>query len=154
MLPYSREFLDRFHGRIKVGIGCWEWQGLKDSDGYGIIKYHQKNKKSHRVMWEIHYGEIPEGLVVCHKCDNPSCVNPTHLFLGTPAENAQDRSRKGRSGDITGTKNGRAKLDESKVNEIRLFFATGCYTKRQLGRMYGVSDTQIRNIVNATHWKG
>lgn len=83
---------------IKDDSGCWDWSGVKDPNGYGIIHQNQKTprKLAHRVSYELHHGPIPSGMLVCHHCDNPSCTRPDHLFLGTQTDNLQDASRKGR----------------------------------------------------------
>jgi hypothetical protein len=79
--------------------GCWEWAGAISSNGYGAILWNSKLLGPHRVSWILHYGDIPSGLIVCHTCDNRSCVNPAHLWLGTTRDNAIDMSRKGRAGN-------------------------------------------------------
>lgn len=110
-------------------------------------------KRAHRVAWRLVNGPIPEGMWVLHHCDNPSCVNPKHLFLGTPKDNAQDMIKKGRQGDNRGENAGGAKLTAEDVRAIRREYARGGVTQRALARRYGVSKGSIWYIVNYGTWK-
>jgi hypothetical protein len=159
----SRPLEERFWEKVdrKGPDDCWEWTASKIKDGYGQICEGIpgcKMLKAHRVSWEIHNGPIPvgegpHGTCVCHRCDNPGCVNPNHLFLGTNADNVRDMVEKGRV--ACKEKNGRAKLTEEKVAEIRRDYIKGSrmYGQSALGRKYGVDPTAIRRIINREKWK-
>jgi hypothetical protein len=120
----------------------------KDKNGHVNIRVDGKLKFLHRLSYENTYGEIPEGLIVRHKCDEPSCFNPDHLELGTHADNVRDRVERNRS--AIGTSNGRAKLDEEKVKEIR---NNNDNTIAGLARQYGVDRRVIRDIKQRKTWK-
>lgn len=130
--------------------GCWLWKGFLEADGYGRFALPgRKIGAAHRVAWTLFKGDVPTGLFVCHKCDIRDCVNPDHLFLGTPAENHADMKRKGRS--TRGAKNPRAKLQSAQVLEIHSLLAAG-KTTAQIARYFGVSLGTIRSIRNGNRW--
>ncbi len=144
---------ERLWKYIKVNspVECWPWIGCKDKDGYGKLTYQTKDKHAHRVVYEICIGEIPEDLCVLHQCDNPSCCNPNHLFLGSPIDNAIDRDNKGRQ--AKGTSCHTSKLSESDVIEIRQRYISITPNKTQLAKEYNVSQTTIDFLVRRITWK-
>lgn len=89
--------VERFWKKVKKSEGCWEWLAVVSSRGYGTFSLNYKSVSAHRYSYQLHFGEIPDGLLVCHTCDNPRCVNPDHLFLGTSLDNNHDMIKKGRS---------------------------------------------------------
>ena len=145
----------RFWNKVSVcdPDACWEWKAQKYKNGYGIFKVNNKRRMSHRFCWELHFGTIPQGLCVLHKCDNPSCVNPNHLFLGTQLDNIADMNNKGRHGDTRGEKSGMSKLTKEDVDCIRFVYSNGDATQRSLARDFGVSHHAVYLIVNNKRWK-
>jgi hypothetical protein len=135
--------------------GCWLWTGWHDAAGYGemSIPGTGRNTKAHRVAYLLTKGPIPDGLLVLHRCDNPPCVRPGHLFLGTQGDNARDREAKGRGRQPRGERTGRAKLDATRVSAIRARYASGTASQPQLAREYGVSTSLISLIVRREAWR-
>lgn len=123
---------------------CWEWQSSRTAFGYGQFMVNYKNHRTHRFAWELRNGAVPDGLHVLHRCDNPPCVNPAHLFLGTDADNNTDKARKLRSG--------RAKLCPCSVRAIRVLAAEGA-SLGDLGRRFGVSKCPIALVIAGKTWK-
>jgi len=133
-----------------VGIGCIEWTGSKRG-GYGTMRHEGKTKQVTRILWEKHKGKIPDGYYVCHKCDNPSCINLEHLFLGTNSDNIKDSFRKGRS-LRKGESNGRSKLTWNEVRDIRQKYIPRLYSCSKLAKEYNVCTATINNIIVGKVW--
>jgi hypothetical protein len=132
--------------------GCWEWQGYIDKHGYGKITIDGYPSLAHRASWQSCFGDINDGLLVCHKCDNRKCVNPNHLFLGTPKENSLDMFAKGRAPVVIGERHGSAKLTENQVIDIRRRYKAGA-VQRTLAKEYGVNPMAINKIVHNKTWR-
>jgi HNH endonuclease len=135
------------------GDGCWGWRGCTVKK-YGYIQKGRRGEGriyAHRVSWMLHNGPVPHGFQVLHRCDNPPCSNPLHLFLGTPKDNSIDMSLKGRSGAPKGNAHPRRKLDSSQVLEIRKRYGTE--TNKKLAVEFGVCAPQICLIGNRKSWR-
>lgn len=130
---------------------CWEWTGSKNRDGYGRFR-DGPPQKAHRVSYKLFCGPVPDGAQVLHKCDNPGCVNPRHLFLGDHIVNMQDMASKGRASVTRGTDNPNAKLTDAKVIAIRERYKAGGESLRKLAKEFGVSHELIRLIVTRVNW--
>lgn len=137
----------RFKSKYTVTESCWEWVANKNQRGYGIFSLNDKSVGAHRVSFLISKGEIPIGLCILHSCDNPSCVNPEHLFLGTHQDNMDDRSAKGRVPKED--KHPNAKLTTEQVLKIR---HDGRYAKL-IAHEYGISKDQVNKIRTFRSWK-
>lgn len=157
----------RFWHRVDLSGGsesCWPWTGYRSGSGYGALKRGGRMVSAHRLMWQLQHGDIPPDMWVLHRCDNPPCVNPAHLFLGTHADNMADMASKGRGGGGTpthknrarhpvrrGERNPRAKLTAVQVAEIRELRMTGL-SLRHLAANYGVHNRTIERIVKGDRW--
>lgn len=148
---------ERFWSKVDKSGDCWIWTGACDSKGYGHLSAGGaggKTIKAARLAYELTYGPVPEGMSVLHRCDNPVCVNPAHLFTGTQADNLQDMTLKGRRRyrEHKGSENGRAKLSESQVFEIRKRAAAG-EPRSVLAKEYSMCWTTIDGIVAGRLWR-
>jgi len=151
----------RFWARVEIpdnADDCWLWVGGTYSIGYGAMMINYKHIGAHRFSYQLHCGPIPKGMFVCHHCDNPACVNPKHLFLGTPRDNMRDKMRKGRGGIVSvphpsGEDHYKSKLTSVQVHEIRHLHATSGFTYKELADKYGVTTSSIHGIVTWKSWR-
>lgn len=144
---------ERFWKYVQKTETCWIWSGGKTTGGYGKFNPTHKSgwEKSHRFSWTLHFGEIPEGKVVCHKCNMKLCVRPDHLYVATSRENTLDAMRDGLC--PIGEKHGMAKITEEQVKEIRLLHKPKEISMGFLAKKYGITKTQISRIINRKTWK-
>ena len=149
------ELVDRFWDKVDVrgGNDCWEWTGGKDRDGYGLIglKSPWRTRGAHRVSYVIGNGPIPDGLLVLHSCDNPSCVNPAHLFTGTQLDNMRDMIDKGRVYLRQGARNPNCSLSEDDVLQITDRIKSG-ETFSNIAKDFSTSRYSIANINTGKNW--
>lgn len=186
---FSEKYVSRFWSKVDKngtepahvpGIGaCWNWAGSKNPGGYGNFKLGEKRVNTHRVSWIFHNGPIPANLFVLHRCDNPSCVRPDHLFLGSQLDNAADCRSKGRQPSFDaksqimlkvaargpshglkkhperaarGESNGTSKLTGEQVEDIRRIYASGDQNQKQLASRFGIVPGTVSKIVRFEMW--
>lgn len=141
--------IERFWKKVSIAgpDECWPWIGARNSYGHGEFwRRDQTQGMAHRFAWEIKNGPIPDGMVVCHRCDNPPCCNVRHLFLGRPADNSADMTAKGRQS--RGEAHPVSKLSEQDVLSIRSSTESGVL----LGARFGISSVQVSNIRRRKQW--
>lgn len=145
---------ERFWGRVerRGPDECWPWTLACDRQGYGRTVVDGRDTSAHRNAYRLHYGQDPGELCVCHKCDNPPCCNPAHLFLGDQQDNVNDKVAKGRSHHPTGAKNPTTILTEDQVREIRRLRATTDLTIPQIAARYGVALSTVSHIIQRRNW--
>ncbi|SIT74622.1 HNH endonuclease [Pontibaca methylaminivorans] len=133
---------------------CWEWAGMVNTNGYGRFSFNDRHELSHRISFQMFIGDIPDGYVVCHSCDNRLCVNPRHLWIGTQSDNLKDAVAKGRMfrPDTTGERNGNKKLNWGKVEAIREMHSRGV-KKHLIAQAFQVSPSTIGEVVNYKIWR-
>lgn len=144
----------RFWRHVERTSDCWLWHGAT-SRGYGLMSSNVRGVaplKAHRVSYQIHHGAIPEKMYVCHRCDNPSCVNPEHLFVGTPKDNSDDMRAKGRDVSLYGESASNARLNEAQVVEIVRMHSAG-ESLRSIAAAFCVSRWQVSEIARGHYWK-
>jgi hypothetical protein len=154
----KRAKLTKANLQNKVSIsekGCWLWSGARKTAGtrgfsYGWVTLDGKQQNAHRAVWALFFGDIPRGFYVCHKCDVPLCVNPDHLFLGTPSDNMQDMWNKNRH-KRPDESNLHRKLSNEQVSQIVDLLSTG-ETQKLIANKYGVSQACISNINTKRSW--
>lgn len=155
-LPMPERFWSKVD-RSKGPNGCWLWLGSKHRQGYGMFKF-APDVLAHRVAWILTNGPILDGMSVLHNCpdgDNPTCVNPSHMFLGTQLDNIRDRESKGRGngGGLPGEACGHSKLTQHQVDEIRANHAAGNITQTELARRFGVSIATVSLLIHRKTWR-
>lgn len=150
----NQRAVERFWSRVHVTDGCWTWGAYRNTKGYGVVCISANGYRAyalaHRFSWAIANSDVPsDGMFICHHCDNPPCVNPAHLFLGTNDDNVLDCVKKGRI--AIGEKNSRAILNESDVRDIRHMAKT--MSGVSIAAHYGVSTGAVYNIIHRVRWK-
>lgn len=163
-MPIRKLVRQRFLEKVDKSCisDCWEWIAGKCGAGYGAFWLNGRQVGAHRVSWELYKGPIPDSLYVLHKCDNPGCVNPAHLFLGTHSDNIQDAIKKGRlksmenlPKDTIGEKNGRAMITREQAAIIKKIWKEreNSLTKTELAKRLGISRPIVRNILLGKTWR-
>lgn len=142
----------RFFRHVRRGRGCWEWTARINSRGYGTFRLRPE-QIAHRAAWILFRGPIPQGLQVLHRCDNRKCVRPSHLFLGTNADNVLDKMLKGRHRKFVGEEHGMARFTENHVVVMRLLRERTTLSLRQIAVLFGTTKARVSEIVRRVTWR-
>lgn len=151
------DIIKRFWSKVDKTGDCWIWTASKNYGGYGYfgisIGGKPKVYKAHRIAYILGNKKlVPKGTLVCHTCDNPSCVNPDHLFIGTDRDNTNDKMKKNRQSRMLSARNPSSKLTEPQVAEIRRLYASGGTTYQELGSKFSVTKQTIFAIIKNKQW--
>ena len=150
-----RPLVRRFWEKVDKSGGdnaCWNWTAAKTAAGYGVLRMPDKtNQYAHRIAYEWSIGPIPKGCYLCHHCDNPTCVNPSHMFVGEQIDNMRDAATKGRT--TKGERSKQTTLTAEQVLALRAEYATGTVLQRELAARYNISRGSVGNIVRRESWK-
>lgn len=164
-ITLSPEDIERFWSKVDISGDCWTWTGSKDRDGYGLFSIKCKTVRSHRISYEIANGPLVASDQTLHRCDNPPCVRPDHLYAGSVVQNVKDRDERGRTATgsrsgpskypeiYRGESNGNARLTADTVKEIRAEYEAGGISTIGIASKYGIGKSQAHNIVSGKAWR-
>lgn len=146
----------KFWSQVKIvhDDECWTWQSKKYTNGYGCFRWRLRGYLAHRVSCWLSHGYLPSNMLVCHKCDNPQCVNPSHLFLGDYADNCKDKMDKGRGNIQKGERNGKTFLSDVQVSEIKWLLENTDLMQQEIADMYSIPNVNtVSRIKNNKRWQ-
>jgi hypothetical protein len=165
MFKPRKPWPERFWEKVNITESCWIWIGSLDTSGYGHINFEGRLRRATHIAWILTFGYIPSNVLMCHTCDTPACVNPSHLFIGNHQTNADDMVVKGRSAKGNqsssrlyperrphGINHPKAKLTEGQVREIRCLSENG-ETQRHIAKVFGVCKNTIQSIIENKTWR-
>lgn len=153
-MSYPRNTIDRAMLNVEpdLNTGCWLWAGGMFQHGYGAVTFRGRRRLAHRWFYEELRGPIPAGFSLLHRCDTPACVNPAHLLVGTNAQNTADSIAKGRARPLRGERHPLAKLTPAQVAEIREMAQSRSLTQKEIGRRYGITQSNVSMIARGRTW--
>lgn len=153
---YGKSLRERLEAYLDKSNDCWIWTAGTTRNGYGTMRIsthgRRRQEGAHRIAWLVFRGPIPDGLIVCHKCDNPPCCNPDHLFLGTYQDNTLDCVAKGRKNPPRGERSGKAILNEAQVREIRRLHSEDGLSQKSIAEKFNIASHHVGLIVRRMRW--